>query len=326
MGLATLDSYGYIGGQSFSPIATVTTITLAPKEGSSPVNVSRCFTATVIDQFSAPVAGVRVDFVITGANPTSSGFANTNISGVANFCYIGANEGTDNITAALGTLSNAGTAIWTPLITCPATITAGGLLMFCSGKSVTLTASIGTSYLWNNGASTRSIIVTIAGNYSVSVSNGTCTATSAAINVTVNNCNGTYCNAKGNCKDKGYIQKVRICRGIDNNSGWNNGYGNFLNLKATNRVGTCFGIAITPGYVKNVCNNPLLFTKVWVDWNQDGDFTDAGELIFAPLNASNLVRKGWIKIPARAKNRKYKDEGTDKFRCKEFIVRYIYFR
>jgi len=47
------------------------------------------------------------------------------------------------------------------------TITASGPTTFCEGGSVTLTASGASSYLWSNGATTPSITVTAAGEYSV---------------------------------------------------------------------------------------------------------------------------------------------------------------
>ncbi|HQZ77550.1 MAG TPA: hypothetical protein PK190_06265, partial [Bacteroidia bacterium] len=60
-----------------------------------------------------------------------------------------------------------------------ATITAGGPTTFCPGGSVTLTANTGTSYLWSTGATTKSITVNASGSYSVTVNNGSCSATSA---------------------------------------------------------------------------------------------------------------------------------------------------
>ncbi|MEA2162938.1 MAG: large repetitive protein [Thermoanaerobaculia bacterium] len=66
-------------------------------------------------------------------------------------------------------------------------ITAGGPTTFCAGGSVTLTASLGTSYLWSTGATTGSIIASASGNYSVTVTNASgCSATSSPATVTVN--------------------------------------------------------------------------------------------------------------------------------------------
>lgn len=108
--------------------------------------------------------------------------------------FIGVTPGIHTIKSRLGssttcislplsiTVNNAPTLPATP------TITAGGPLSFCVGGSVTLTSSAGTSYLWSNGATTQSINVSTAGNYSVQVTNaaGCQSAVSAATTVTVN--------------------------------------------------------------------------------------------------------------------------------------------
>ena len=67
-----------------------------------------------------------------------------------------------------------------------AVITPGGSTNICQGGSLTLTATAGNSYLWSNGATTRTISVNTAGNYSVTVtvSNG-CSATSSPTIVSI---------------------------------------------------------------------------------------------------------------------------------------------
>ncbi len=106
------DSYGYPGGQSFSEVARVATLVLTPETGTANVGTQQCFNAVVNDQFGNPLPGIRVDFGITGANPGSTGFANTNASGIAQFCYSGANAGTDTIKASVGTLNDGSTFVW----------------------------------------------------------------------------------------------------------------------------------------------------------------------------------------------------------------------
>jgi len=67
-----------------------------------------------------------------------------------------------------------------------ATITAGGPTTFCSGSSVALTAPVAASYLWSSGETTQSIIASVDGPYSVTITDGNgCTATSANTNITV---------------------------------------------------------------------------------------------------------------------------------------------
>ncbi|MFM2135564.1 MAG: hypothetical protein RL021_964, partial [Bacteroidota bacterium] len=72
-----------------------------------------------------------------------------------------------------------------PSVSTPS-ISASGSLTFCQGGSVNLTSSATTGNTWSNGATTQSITVTTSGSYTVSVTNGYCTATSSAKTITVN--------------------------------------------------------------------------------------------------------------------------------------------
>lgn len=66
-------------------------------------------------------------------------------------------------------------------------VSASGPTTFCNGGSVTLTASSGNSYLWSNGATTQSVLITTGGNYNVRVTQaGGCSAQSGSTTVTVN--------------------------------------------------------------------------------------------------------------------------------------------
>ncbi|MCC6289019.1 MAG: Ig-like domain-containing protein, partial [Chitinophagaceae bacterium] len=112
-GYDSYDSYGYPGGMSLAPVASVTTVTVAPATGTGVVGTQHCLQATVKDQNGNPLTGIRVDFTITGANSASTGFANTNSSGVAQYCYTGANAGTDNIVASVGTITANAQFVWT---------------------------------------------------------------------------------------------------------------------------------------------------------------------------------------------------------------------
>ena len=68
------------------------------------------------------------------------------------------------------------------------TISVSGPTTFCNGSSVILTASPGSSYLWNNGATTQAITSTNADSYTVKVTNanGCQREVSEATVVTVN--------------------------------------------------------------------------------------------------------------------------------------------
>jgi uncharacterized repeat protein (TIGR01451 family) len=111
-GFDIYDSYGYPGGMSLAPVASVTSVALAPKTATSPLGTQHCVVATATSQ-NNPLKGVRVDFDVTGANPIV-GFASTDVSGQAQFCYTGASVGRDSIVASVGTLSDAAIKRWTP--------------------------------------------------------------------------------------------------------------------------------------------------------------------------------------------------------------------
>jgi hypothetical protein len=67
------------------------------------------------------------------------------------------------------------------------TITASKSTTFCQGGNVVLTASTGTAYKWNTGATTKAISVTTSGSYIVTVNlAGGCSGASAPEVVTVN--------------------------------------------------------------------------------------------------------------------------------------------
>lgn len=66
------------------------------------------------------------------------------------------------------------------------TITAYGAITFCEGDSVLLVSSSATANVWTGGTTNDSLYVPISGPYSVTVSNGSCSATSAVTTVTKN--------------------------------------------------------------------------------------------------------------------------------------------
>jgi PKD repeat protein len=87
--------------------------------------------------------------------------------------------------------SNGCSASATTIVTEPAavtaTISASGPTSFCAGNKVVLTASPGSAYLWSNGATSSSIVVSnVSGNYTVKVTDANgCSNTSAPVMITV---------------------------------------------------------------------------------------------------------------------------------------------
>ncbi len=79
------------------------------------------------------------------------------------------NSGTYTVTTGSGACSATSPAIAVSATATPHVpiITTSGSLNICPGSTVTLTSSAANSYLWSNGATTRSIVVGSAGNYFV---------------------------------------------------------------------------------------------------------------------------------------------------------------
>jgi hypothetical protein len=116
-------------------------------------------------------------------NLTASGgttYAWSNGSTLATLANITA-SGTYSVTATNGTCTSVTSKIITvdPLPT--PSIAASGTTTFCQGGSVDLTASGGSTYLWSTGVTSPTIgNLTTAGTYSVTATNGNCSASASA--------------------------------------------------------------------------------------------------------------------------------------------------
>jgi lysyl endopeptidase len=107
-----------------------------------------------------------------------------------------------------------------------------------------------------------------------------------------------YCVSGGSTVDE-FIQSVTI-GDLVNNSGDNGGYVNFTGTSFTANYlpGTSYSVTLTPGYNGTVY--PEYF-HIYIDYNQDGDFDDAGELAFDPgTTVSSTSATGTLTIPASA--------------------------
>jgi hypothetical protein len=157
-GYGGYDAYGYPGGFTLSPIATVSKVTLAPTSSSYTTGSSACETATVTDQNDQPVSGVRVDFAVTGVNP-NSGFAYSAANGTAQYCYTGTAAGVDTEGASVGAVtSNSASISWTKSTsTCTTAVGRGStgkgdVGTVVNNLSTTLSAHQQFEFTWNDHA------------------------------------------------------------------------------------------------------------------------------------------------------------------------------
>lgn len=94
---------------------------------------------------------------------------------------------------------------------------------------------------------------------------------------TTSNCeDSNLCIIQGENTNYEWIQKVDFAN-ISNNSGNNFGYAEFSNQNITVSANNTYNLQLTPGFANQIFPE---YWKVWIDFNNNGNFTDAGELLF----------------------------------------------
>lgn len=123
---------------------------------------------------------------------------------------------------------------------------------------------------------------------------------SANINVTTTGTPPvTYCASNGNNTSDEYISRVQL-NTIDNSSGASSGgYGDFTTQSTSLTKGDAYTVTITPTWTGSTYNEAY---SVWVDYNQDGDFTDAGEQVFTQSATQTSPVSGSFTVPTGATN------------------------
>ena len=91
-----------------------------------------------------------------------------------------------------------------------------------------------------------------------------------------------------------YIARVEV-GGIDNTSTTDpGGYGDYTSIATDLTIGESTGLTLTPGFQGSTYSENW---KVWIDFNNDLDFEDAGEEVFYAAGGSSAV-SGTISVPA----------------------------
>ncbi len=99
-----------------------------------------------------------------------------------------------------------------------------------------------------------------------------------------------YCDSEGISTSEEWIDQVEYIT-IDNLSGDDNGYGDYTNIVDVVTVGSTTSITLTPGFSDQAFDE---YWRVCIDWNQDGDFADPGEIVIEenstdPITASFTI-------------------------------------
>jgi len=109
----------------------------------------------------------------------------------------------------------------------------------------------------------------------------------------------SYCASKGSNSSYEWISNVTL-GSFSNNSGAA-GYTNYTGLTVNVTAGQTYNISLTPGFASTTYNE---YWKIWIDYNEDGDFTDAGELAYDQGGMSKSTVTGSISIAGTASGNK----------------------
>lgn len=133
---------------------------------------------------SGPLSFCPGEFVTLSSSSLSGNTWNT---GETTQSIVVSSPGTYTVSISNGACSFSSSPIFVSLLSTPVTPTISTIepTTFCSGSFVYLTSSSSTGNTWSNGSTNYFIFVNSSGTYSVTVSNGTCSATSSPIQINV---------------------------------------------------------------------------------------------------------------------------------------------
>lgn len=162
----------------------------------------------------------------------------------------------------------------------------------------------GTSSWTTNTAATSTYTISgLAPNTSYEVqvrsicADGNTSGYSSSISFTTTDVQLTYCASNGQITTDEFISNVTIGT-INNTSGTSSGgYGNFTSISTDLVKGNAYPIAITTTWTGTTYNEGY---AVWIDFNQDGDFSDANEQVLTQSPTQVSPVNGSISIPSGA--------------------------
>ena len=93
-----------------------------------------------------------------------------------------------------------------------------------------------------------------------------------------------YCASQGNTFSMEWIAGVEV--GTMNNTSGAAGYTDFTGITCDLEGGTTVNVTLTPGFSGSTYTE---YWKIWIDYNDDHDFEDAGEEVFSGVGSSTVT-------------------------------------
>gem|GEM_PF-332424 len=151
-----------------------------------------------------------------------------------------------------------------------------------------------TSSIVIAGTVNTAVVGSYAVTYNVSDAAGNA-ATEVVRTVNVSTVQISYCDAASTNTNDEYISRVQL-NTIDNSSG-PQFYSDFTSVSTTLTKDSQYTITVTPTWTGTTYNEAY---GVWIDYNKDGDFTDAGEEVFTQAATQTTPVSGSFTIPSGA--------------------------
>jgi cyanophycinase-like exopeptidase len=180
-----------------------------------------------------------------------------------------------------------------------------------TGATVSWTATTATNYTvryktasasaWTTLSNTTATSVALTGLTLGTVYNveivGNCTSGASAAGTTTFTTTGgvavSYCASKGSSSSSEWVKKV-VFGTINNLSNANGGYADFTAQSTAITKGVAKTLTLTPGFSAT----RSLYWKVYIDYNNNGLFTDSGEQVYSIFSSATLSPS--ITVPATA--------------------------
>ncbi|MGV3461432.1 MAG: GEVED domain-containing protein [Flavobacterium sp.] len=230
--------------------------------------------------------GTQNRIMVKGSNHIFFDISNTNFT-------ITASGGGDTTAPSTPTLSASGTTQTTTNLSWTASTDNVGVTGYDVYQGAALKASVtGTTY------TVTGLTAATAYTFSVKAKDaaGNASASSNTVNVTTLAATASYCASKGNSVADEYIGRVQLGT-INNPSTGGNGYSDFTSISTNLSKSTAYTITVTPTWTGSAYAEGY---AVWIDYNNDKDFDDAGELVWSKAAATATPASGTFTVPATA--------------------------
>jgi PKD repeat protein len=277
----------------------------------STISVTGATTPPTADFVGSPTTGMaplNVSFTdqSIGATSWSWDFGDTGTSADRNPSHLYAAAGTYTVTLTVTNSYGSDTEIKTDYITVTPTIPP-----VADFTSSTTTASVGqnvtftdqstnnpTSWSWTFAGGTPAsstdqnpvVVYNTPGTYTVSLTATNSAGSDTETKIDYMTVTLEYCASQGNTYDQEWIQRVQVGP-LDNSSGMA-GYSDFTHITTDLTADNSYNVTLTPGFNGGPWTEHW---KIWIDFNVDGDFEDAGEEVF--YDSSTTTITGNLTIP-----------------------------